>query len=106
MDKKFDDLLVEKNLKEKMQKEINEAKNHTTEEKAELKFNDLTEKELFSSRAMWKVFNRRNYTNSIINGIQAEAFIGNNDNLREEILNHNTDCFLAKHLYIEFYSFK
>ena len=106
MDKKFDDLLIEKNLKEKIKEEMKAAKERPENEKKELKFENMTEKELFSQRALWKVFNRRNYTNSIINGFQAEAFLGGNDNLRAEILNHKTDCFLANHLYIEFYCYE
>jgi len=106
MEKNFDDLLIEKNLKEKIHKEMNDAKNRKQSEKTEKKYQDLTEAELFSARSSWKVFNRRNYTNSIINGIQAEAFIANNDSLREEILSKKTDCFLANHLYIEFYSYE
>ena len=106
MEKKFDDLLIEKNLKERIKEEIQAAKNQKKEEKKELKFEELSEKELFSQRSLWKVFNRRNYTNSIINGVQAEAFLGANDNLRTEIINHKTDCFLANHLYIEFYAYE
>jgi len=106
MEKKFDDLLIEKNLKERIKEEMQAAKNHAKEEKKELKFEDLSEKELFSTRALWKVFNRKNYTNSLINGFQAEAFLGNNDNLRSEILNHSADCFLSNHLYIEFYRYE
>ncbi len=106
MEKKFDDLLIEKNLKEKMHKEIEAAKAHKEEEKKDYAFENLSEKELFSSRSLWKVFNRRNYTNSLINGFQAEAFLGGNDNLREEILSHKTDCFLSNHLYIEFYRYE
>jgi len=106
MEKKFDDLLIEKNLKEKIKEEMKAAKERPEKEKKELKFENMTAKELFSQRSLWKVFNRRNYTNSIINGYQAEAFLAGNDNLREEILNHKTDCFLANHLYIEFYCYE
>ena len=106
MEKNFDDLLIEKNLKEKIHKEIDAAKNRSQSEKTEKKFQDLTQNELFSKRSVWKVFNRRNYTNSLINGLQAEAFIGNNDNIREEILSKKTDCFLSNHLYIEFYRYE
>ena len=106
MEKKFDDLLIEKNLKERIREEMQAARNKKNKEKKELKFEDLSEKELFSQQALWKVFNRRNYTNSIINGFQAEAFLGANDNLRAEIISHKTDCFLANHLYIEFYTYE
>lgn len=106
MEKKFDDLLIEKNLKDKIKQEMQAAKSLAEKEKTELKFENLSEKELFSNRTLWKVFNRRNYTNSIINGFQAEAFLGGNDNLREEIVSHKTDCFLANHLYIEFYCYE
>ena len=68
-------------------------------------FENLSEAQLFSKNALWKVFNRRNYTNSIINGIQADAYLVEQDNTRADIIAHKCDCFLAKHLFVEFYKF-
>ena len=106
MEKNFDDLLIENNLKEKIKKEMKKAENVKKTENKTLKFKDLTQQELFSQRALWKVFNRKNCTNSLINGIQAEGFLGSQDNLRSEIIKHKTDCFLSNHLYVEFYKYQ
>ena len=104
MKENFDDLLIEKDLKSKVYQEIESAKKTTPTKKIK-NFNDLSAKEMFSKHAQWKVFNRRNYTNSIINGIQAEAFLSPQETSYEQVVAHKKDCFLANHLFIEFYRF-
>lgn len=105
MDKNFDDLLIENDLKKEMQKEMANHQRNIKKMPKELAFQDLTPAQLFSKNAFWKVFNRRNYTNSLINGIQTEAHLAQLENTKKEIIEHKTDCFLANHLYIEFYKF-
>lgn len=105
MKEKFDDLMIENDLKSKVHKEIEASKNQKNFSEKNTDFENLSEKQLFSKNALWKVFNRRNYTNSMINGIQAESYLAALDTTRAEIIEHKTDCFLAKHLFIEFYKF-
>ena len=105
MKEKFDDLMIENDLKTKVYKEIEDAKNKKNTQPAKANFENLSEAQLFSKNALWKVFNRRNYTNSIINGIQADAYLVEQDNTRADIIAHKCDCFLAKHLFVEFYKF-
>lgn len=105
MKEKFDDLMIENNLKSKVYKEMEEAKNKKNIPQKNFSFENLDEKQLFSQKALWKVFNRKNVTNSILNGIQAEAYLSEQHSTRADIIAHKIDCFLANHLFIEFYKF-
>ena len=103
MKEKFDDLMIENDLKHKVHKEIQEAKNKKISPPQNTDFKNLSEKEMFSKNTLWKVFNRRNYTNSLINGIQAESYLAEKESTRQDLIAHKIDCFLANHLFIEFY---
>ena len=62
----LDDILFDNNLKEKMQKEIknaNNKKNIVKHKKTELK--DYSKDEIFTVQTTWKVYNRKNQTESL-----------------------------------------
>lgn len=102
----LDDILFDNNLKEKMHKEIveksKEIKHIDTKKKKNIK--DLSPEEIFSANTIWKIYNRKTNIHSFINGIQAEGYIGMQDEIRHLIISYQSDCFLVDDFFIEFYS--
>lgn len=61
---------------------------------------------LFTQKAIYKVMNKKSKTQSLINGIQAEAFLGAQNSYREKFLSAQTDFFVCGDNYIKFYKLK
>ena len=70
------------------------------------KINDITKvpKEvIFSKDAVFKVFNKNTRCESLINGIQAEALLGMQDEEREALLAGRIKAFVTDNAYVEFF---
>lgn len=48
---------------------------------------------MFSEHTVWAIKNKRNGVDTFINGIQADSYIGLNDEIREELEEHLYDTF-------------
>ena len=61
---------------------------------------------LFTKKATFSIINKESKTMSYINGVQAEAFLGSQDTLRENLLSGNCDYFVSGNNYIKFVKIK
>lgn len=57
---------------------------------------------IFSKSSVYKVFNKINQTESLINGIQAEAMLGMQETVKSAILAGKINAFIAGDSYVEF----
>jgi len=57
---------------------------------------------IFSKKAVYKVFNRINKTETYVNGLQAEAMIGIQASVREKVKNGQIDAFSTDGAYVKF----
>ena len=63
---------------------------------------DVPKEKIFTKDAVFRVYNRKNGTETFINGIQADAMIGAQDSVREQILNKTLSAFSTDDAYIKF----
>ncbi len=99
----LDDLIkmkIEAEFKDEMKKAKElEAKRET---KIYTKINEVPKKYIFSKYAVYKFYNRRTKLETYINGIQAEALLGLQTNIRSKILNGEMSTFSTDDAYIKF----
>jgi hypothetical protein len=57
---------------------------------------------IFSKKAVFRVFNRINKTESFVNGLQAEAMLGLQSAIREKIKSGLADAFSTESAYVKF----
>ena len=57
---------------------------------------------IFSKDSVFHVFNRKNGTETFINGLQADAMIGLQSGVREQFLNKNITTFSTEDAYFKF----
>lgn len=57
---------------------------------------------IFSKLSVFKVFNKINQTESLINGIQAEAMLGMQETVRMAMLAGKINAFISGDSYVEF----
>lgn len=57
---------------------------------------------IFSKVSVYKVFNKNTRTESLINGIQAEAMLGLQETVREALLKGKIKAFVSGDVYVEF----
>lgn len=57
---------------------------------------------IFSKSSVFKVFNKINGTESLVNGIQAEAMLGMQETVREALLAGKISAFISGDSYVEF----
>lgn len=57
---------------------------------------------IFSKKAVYKIFNRTNKTETYLNGVQAEAMLGMQISLREKIKTGQMDAFSTENAYVKF----
>lgn len=95
------DDLIKMKIENEFKKEFEKGK-----QKPEKKiYTDIskTPKELiFSKSATYKLFNRNTKCETFINGVQADGFLGTQNNLREKILEGVISTFTTQDAYIKF----
>lgn len=57
---------------------------------------------IFSKSAVYKMFNRINKSETYLSGIQAEALLGLQNNIREKIKDGKMDAFSTDNAYVKF----
>lgn len=57
---------------------------------------------IFSKQSVYKVFNKTNGTESLVNGIQAEAMLGMQESVRDSLLAGRIGAFISGDSYVEF----
>lgn len=92
-------------IKMKMQEELKNAFQKRTgavSKKRIENIKDVPKNKLFSKQAVFKVFNKDTQIETLINGLQAEAFVGMQNDVRAKLLNSETDIFLTDNLFVKF----
>lgn len=96
---------IDELIKMKMEEEIQAEFKKAQEKPKRQVITDISKvpKELiFSKKAVYKVFNRINKTETYINGMQAEAMLGLQNSTREKIQAGKMDAFSNDILYVKF----
>ena len=99
----LDDLIrmkIERELKDEIQKskELNSKKQLRTY----THIKEVPKEYIFSKEAVYKFYNRRTKQETYINGVQADALIGLENNIRTKILNGEMSTFSTDDAYIKF----
>lgn len=63
---------------------------------------DIPKDKVFSKQATYRYFNRNTKCETFINGVQAEALIGLQNNIREKIQNRELSAFTTEDAYVKF----
>ena len=101
----FSGASLEDLIKMKIENELNEelAKSHKKlEKKVYVELSEVPKELIFSTKSTWRLFNRRNKTETFINGIQAEALIGLEHSVREKISQGLLGAFATDEAYVKF----
>lgn len=93
-------------IKMKIEQEFeNNLKNSKNNEPKQVTVTDLTKvpsDKIFSRDSVFRVYNRLNKTQSLINGVQADAMIGIQTGVREKFLAKTLTAFSTDDTYVKF----
>lgn len=92
-------------IKMKMEEELKAKYEEVEKEKIKKTITEISKVPsnlIFSKYAVYKLFNRVNRTETYINGLQAEAMLGLQSNVREKIKSGQMDVFSTPNAYIRF----
>lgn len=96
----LDDLIKMKIEKEFMA-DLQKAK-EKPQKKVYTDIKDLPKEKIFSKQSVFKLFNRNNGCETYVNGVQAEALIGIQNNIREKMLKGELSAFTTDDAYVKF----
>ncbi len=57
---------------------------------------------IFSKKSVFKVYNRKNKSETVINGVQADALIGIQTGIREKFLDGSLSAFSTEDAFVKF----
>ena len=63
---------------------------------------DVPQDQIFSKCSVFRYFNRNTKCETFVNGIQADALIGIQNNVREKMLKGQLDAFTTESAYVKF----
>lgn len=95
------DELIKRKIEEEFITELEKSK-HMPETKTETELAKVPKKLIFSKDAIYKVFNRITKSQTYINGVQAEALVGMQNNVREKMLKGEQSTFTTDDAYVKF----
>ncbi len=101
----FSSASLEDLIKMKIENELNEElakSNVKPSRKVYTDIKDVPQYLIFSAKATYKLFNRRNKTETFINGLQAEALIGTEHAVREKVYAGKLSAFATDEAYVKF----
>lgn len=98
------DDLIRMKIEAEFNDEMKKAKdlNAKKEKKIYTKIADVPQQYIFSKHAVYKFYNRNTKQETFINGIQAEALLGIQHNMRQKILAGELSTFSTDDAYIKF----
>lgn len=99
----LDDLIrmkIESEFQDEMKKAQEKKLNRET--KIYTKISEVPKDYIFSKYATYKFYNRHNKLETYINGIQADALLGLQNNIRAKILNGEMSTFSTDDAYVKF----
>ena len=94
-------------IKLKMQEELKNAFNTRVGNNSKTLITDIKDvpvDNIFTKRATFKVFNKETKVETLVNGLQAEALIGMQNDVREKFRRKETDIFSTDNLFVKFES--
>ena len=95
------DELIKKKIEKEFVSEIEQAK-RPKEKKHITDISKVPQNLIFSRQSVFKVFNRLNKSETYINGIQAEALTGTQNNIHDKLKNGEISTFVTQDGYIKF----
>lgn len=95
------DELIKMKIEQEFLSDMNAAKNEYRP-KIYTNIKDVPQDKIFAKNTTYKYFNRNTKTETYINGIQAEALIGIQNNIREKMLKGELNAFTTDDAYIKF----
>lgn len=101
----LNNLSLDELIKMKIEKEfINDLKKSKEKQQQKVYTNikELPKNKIFSSDAIFRCYCKTTKCESFINGIQADALLGLQDNVREKMLNGEVSAFTTDNSYIKF----
>lgn len=95
------DDLIKMKIEKEFKQEIDKSK-QKPEKKVYTDISKTPRKLIFSKSALYKVFNRISKCETYIDGVQAEALIGIQNNVREKMLEGSLCAFTTEEAYVKF----
>ncbi len=111
-DKEIEKILLndknyEKFMHSKIEKEFIEITNdNKSETKNITDIKEVPKDKIFSKKTTYLVMNKNSKTKSYINGLQAEGFLGSDNEQRKKLISGEVDYFVCGNSYIKFYKYK
>lgn len=98
------DDLIRMKIEAEFKSEIENAQKEkiSNNKKIYTEIKDVPKELIFSKLAIYKLFNRTTKQETFINGVQAEALIGLQNNVREKFLNGEMSAFSTDEAYVKF----
>ena len=96
---------IEDLIKMKIEKEFMEDLKKSKQKvlpKTYIDIKDVPQDKIFSKCSVFRVFNRNTKCETFVNGIQADALIGIQNNVREKMLKGQLDAFTTESAYVKF----
>lgn len=98
---------IDELIKLKMQEELKNAFNNRVGNNRKVlitNIKDVPVDKIFTKKSIFKVFNKETQVETMINGLQAEALIGMQNDVREKFKRKETDIFSTDILFVKFES--
>lgn len=94
---------IDELIRMKIEQEFKSAKpKNSTKTKTVTDLKDVPEECIFSKDSVFRVFNRKDKSETFVNGIQAEAMIGIQPGVREKILAKVLTAFSTEDVFVKF----
>ncbi len=108
--KDMEEILLSKNSLDDLIKMKIEEEFKTNEKKLKQKsvkkiitdLKDVPQNQIFTKNSVFKLFNRKNKTETFIDGIQADSFIGAQTGIREKFFDGTLTTFATEDAYVRF----
>lgn len=95
------DELIKMKIEEEFNANLKQQKQKTIK-KTFLDLKEVPKEQIFGKNAVFRVYNRLNKTESLINGVQADAMIGIQSGIREKFLEKTLTAFSTDDAYVKF----
>lgn len=92
-------------IKMKIEKEFKTALNNANKKHKRKTITDISkvpQNLIFSKYSVFRVFNRKNKSETFVNGVQAEAMLGIQNSIREKMLKGEIGAFTTDDAYVKF----
>lgn len=98
---------IDELIRIKMQEELKNAFNKRVGKQSKViikNIKDVPVEKIFTKKAVFRVFNKETQIETLINGLQAEALLGMQNDVREKFKRKETDIFSTDTLFVKFES--